>query len=290
MKGSIFFVVGAAKAGTTSIFEYLKQHPQVYVHPYKDIACYFCETYGMSITRDEFIRMLSPGDPRAKAIGDICSDYLCEPNAMHGIADMFPDAKIIVVLRNPADRAFSLYQWMVREGYEYMPTFERALASEMFRASRKLKGADLISPSKQAYLYFHSGLYSEQVKRVFAYFPRPQVLAMKYDDLVRNPTEFMHRIYEFIGVDPTFRPAITVYNRGRWPLFPRFQYYCRRYLGRVLPDFIVKSLMASNLLLSRKQTLNGTLRSELLARYVADIGETAKITGLDLRAWLPKSV
>lgn len=287
MNAPVFFVVGAAKAGTTSVYHYLKQHPEVFMHPYKDIACYFCERYGMAITLDEFKTMLQPGDVNTRVTGDVCSDYLSDPGAANEISRVFPGAKIIIILRNPADRAFSLYQWMIREGYEYLSTFREALAAESGRMSRKLKGMDLVSPSKNAYLYFHSGLYSEQVKRFLDRFPREQTLILKYDDLRNDGLAFMRSIYSFLGVDTAFTPEFMIYNRASRPLSVTFQYFCRRRLSRLLPNALLPFIMRINMSKSGNSKLDPGLHRELLDKYAQDIRVTAAITGLDLHSWLP---
>lgn len=281
-----FFVAGAAKAGTTSVDYYLGQHPDIYMHPYKDIACYFCAQYGMPVTLREFLGFLFPQKSGYKLAGDACSDYLAEPDSAKEIAQVFPDAKIIIILRNPADRAFSLYQWMVREGYEYLPTFEEALAAEADRISRKCKGSDLISPSKQAYLYRHSGYYSDQIRRYLDHFPAQNLLVMKYDDLKANPENFVKRIYEFLGVDSAFVPKLKVLNRGRWPMFPAFQYYCRRKLTRWLPNRLVAIFLRLNKISSKGMKIEQRTRNGLLKEYADDIRVTETLTGLDLSSWL----
>lgn len=283
---SAFFVVGAAKAGTTSLDYYLGQHPEIYMHPYKDVACYFCARYGMPVTLQEFLGFLYPKKAGYKLAGDVCSDYLAEPDSAKEIAQVFPDAKIVIVLRNPADRAFSLYQWMVREGYEYLPTFEAALAAEEDRISRKCKGIDLISPSKQAYLYRHTGYYSDQIKRYLEHFPARNLLVMKYDDLKADPENFVKRIYEFLGVDNAFAPKLKILNRGRWPMFPAFQYYCRRRLTRYLPNRFVAALLRLNKIKNKGLRLDNRTRIDLLKEYANDIREAETLTGLNLASWL----
>ncbi len=281
-----FFVVGAAKAGTTSLDYYLGQHPEIYMHPYKDIACYFCAQYGMPVTLREFLGFLYPKKAGYKLAGDACSDYLAEPDSAKEIAQVFPDAKIVIILRNPADRAFSLYQWMVREGYEYLPTFEEALAAEEDRISRKCKGIDLISPSKQAYLYRQTGYYSNQIKRYREHFPAHNLLVMKYDDLKDDPENFVKRIYEFLDVDNAFVPKLKILNRGRWPMFPAFQYYCRRRLTRYLPNRFVAVLLRLNKIRSKGLRLDIRTRHNLIRNYADDIRATQVLTGLDLASWL----
>lgn len=283
----LFFVVGAAKAGTTSVYHYLKQHPEVHVHPYKDVACYFCERYGMPITPDEFSKLMIPNDGRqVLTAGDVCSDYLTDPQAARRIAQSFPHAKIIIILRNPADRAYSLYQWMTREGYEYLTDFRDALEAEPERLARQLKSPDLISPTKDAYLYFNSGLYSRQIQRYLDYFHRDQVLILSYDDLRVNGVTFMQRIYAFLGVCDNFIPEIRIHNRAGQPWSIRYQYFCRRWLTRVLPNKLIPFLMWLNPMKRTKVRLDTSLRKQLSQKYSDDIKATSAMTGLNLQSWL----
>lgn len=285
----LFLLVGASKAGTTSVYEYLKQHPQIYVHQHKDVACFFCERYGMPLTLDEFKELMTPKNGRKRLIaGDVCSDYLTDPLAGERIAQSFPQAKIIIILRNPADRAYSLYQWMTREGYEYLSDFRRALEAEADRLARQLKSADLISPSKDSYLYFNSGLYSRQIKRYLDSFPRNQVLILLYDDLQKNGVTFMQSVYAFLGVSSNFVPQIQIHNRAGKPWSIAYQYFCRRWLTRILPNRIALLLMRLNPVVRAEPRLDVGLRRRLSSQYAEDIRLTAAITGLNLESWLVK--
>ncbi len=257
------------------------------MHPYKDVACYFCERYGMPITVDEFTDLMTPEDGhQSRLAGDVCSDYLVEPLAAGRIAHTFPNAKIIVILRNPVDRAFSLYLWMIREGYEFLPTFRAALEAEPERAARQLKGPELISPSKDAYLYYQSGLYARQIRRYLDNFPRNQVLILNYDDLRMNGIAFMQRIYAFLGVHSNFVPNVRMYNCAGLPWSIRYQYICRRWLTRVLPNLLIPSLMRLNPVGKVRPRLDENLRTQLSSQYSEDIKATASMTGLNLDLWL----
>lgn len=291
MNHRFFFVVGAAKAGTTSVHEYLKQHPEVFVHDSKDIACFFCEQYGLPLTLGEFRTLMCPLGMEAqfKVYGDICASYLSDPKCADRIATTFPEARILVILRDPAERAFSLYQWMVREGLEHAPSFENALELESNRLDRQMKGSDLIAGSKDDYLYFHTGLYSRQLQRFFDRFPREHILIMKYDDLRDHPAEFMKDIYSFLGVSTAFVPSFKIHNRARLPASAGLQYFCRRKLARIAPASAVRLLMSLNLranqMLARKLELNTATRAALVAKYGDDIRVTERMTGLSLCAW-----
>ena len=286
MSTPIFFVVGAAKAGTTSVYHYLKQHPEIHLHPFKDEACYFCERYGMPITLDEFRDLMTPKNSQALASGDVCSAYLADPAAAEEIAQAYPDAKIIMILRNPVDRAYSLYQWMTCAGYEYLPSFRDALEQERDRLARKLKGPELITRCKRIYLYFQSGLYSRQVQRYLERFPRERILILRYDDLQRDGVAFMQGIYAFLGVRADFVPTIRIHNRAARPWSIRYAYFCRRWLTRFLPGKLIPFLMRLNPVRPATIPLDNELRTRLLRRYAGDIRSTAALTGLDIQSWL----
>lgn len=285
MKPIVFFVVGAAKAGTTSIYHYLKQHPDIYLHSYKDIACFFCEHYGMALSLGEFKELLHGPGTQYCAVGDVCSDYLTDPGAAPGIAQVFPNAKIIISLRNPVDRAFSLYLWMVRQGYEFLDTFEKALAAEPKRLARKLKGPELISPSKKAYLYFNSGLYSEQVKRFYHHFPKQNIMVVRFDDLVDQPHKVCQMMYSFLGAEADFSPQINIYNLRGAPYSIRLQYSIRRYLYRIIPNRLIPILIRLNSCNCSGLVLAPKIRKNMIRDYLEDMHETEKITGLNLTNW-----
>lgn len=284
---NIFFVAGAAKAGTTSIYHYLGAHPDIYVHPNKDVACYFCEHYGMPKVLKQFTDMLIPEGRNYKAYGDVCSAYLNEPNAAKDISSLFPEAKIIIILRDPVARAISLYKWMAREGYEYLG-FADALEAEEERLSRDCKGDDLITGYKRDYLYFSTGLYCEQVKRFMDHFRRDQILVARYDDLQNDSLKLMREIYSFLGVAPDFTPDVTKkHNEGRMPLSTGFQYFCKRTLSRKLPLSWIRFLMRLNIALStdRSQFFDPELQRAIREKYRQDITKTEELTGLDLSKW-----
>jgi hypothetical protein len=212
----VFFVVGASKSGTSSLNEYLEQHPDVRMIKYKDIACFFCSDYGMPISLDEYKAMLFPSDRDYKATGDCCHTYLTDPQSAEWIHSEFPNAKIIVILRNPADRAFSQYHWLVANGYEYAETFETALEMEAGRFLRNVrKQPELVQGYRENYLYFRTGLYSRQVARYLEVFPRENILFVKFDDLKKDGQQVLADIFSFIEVDSDFVPSLTVYNKRK---------------------------------------------------------------------------
>lgn len=283
---NIFFVVGASKSGTSSLNQYLKQHPDINMVKYKDVACYFCKDYGMPITFEEYKEMLLPKVGVYKASGDSCHAYLTDEHSASWIHTEFPNAKIIIILRNPADRAFSLYNWLIAHGYEFAETFEEALSMENDRFLRNIrKQPMLLHTYKDNYLYFRSGLYSKQVKRYLGVFPRENILFLKFEDLKNDTAGIVRSVYEFIGVEPEQLSAFQVINQRVEPYSVRLQYFMGRYLSKFLPWWLVNQLLSWNLKAKTTTQYNPETRDRLLKDFGEDITATQQLTGLDLSDW-----
>src|SRR2546423_2056748 len=125
-----FFICGAAHAATTSLWHYLRQHPDIYMPPtieQKEPA-YFCDIYGTNDS-DFYLSLFADADGR-KRVGEASTAYLTWPASAAKIRATVPEAKIIISLRNPVERAWSLYKWMRAHDYEKIPTFAEALEAE----------------------------------------------------------------------------------------------------------------------------------------------------------------
>jgi len=194
-----FFIVGAAKAGTTSLYAYMRQHPEVFMPDLKEPHFFSGvratddqSVYVQSIAdEDEYLRLFLPGKDY-KRIGEASPSYLWHPEAAARIHAANPNARIIILLRDPIERAYSHYLMDVRRGRQTLPFLE---------AVRK----DYDSPEKGwgvSHLYVELGLYEEQVARYINLFGEEQVLVLPFDDLKRDPIGTTHRALNFIGVDP----------------------------------------------------------------------------------------
>jgi hypothetical protein len=204
-----FFIIGAQKAGTTSLYYYLKQHPQVYMSPRKEPHFF----KGMHSEYRKRGRSLPPvtdlGDYQAlfegvtdeKAIGEASASYLYSPKAPALIKRSIPDAKLIAVLRNPADRAYSNYLYCVKMGREPLASFAEALQAEEKRI-RENWGP--------LWHYRQKGFYYSQVKRYFDVFGQDQVKVYLYDDLRGKPSSMLGDIFRFLDVDETFVPDLSI--------------------------------------------------------------------------------
>ncbi|RMF05764.1 sulfotransferase, partial [Candidatus Woesearchaeota archaeon] len=209
-----FIVVGAQKSGTTSIYNYLRQHPEVYLPDRKE--CWFLSeakpgkipgdvTEKDMVRTIEQYRKLFSKVKNEKAIGEVSPDYLFyHKNTIKNIKKYFPKpekVKIIIILRNPVDRAYSAYYHLRREGREKLP-FEDAIKKEKERIK---KGAGL------GWRYTQMGFYYEQVKDFIENFPETRVYL--FEDFKKDPAGIMKDILKFIGVNPDFEIDYSVkYN------------------------------------------------------------------------------
>lgn len=299
-----FFIVGAAKAGTTSLHEYLRQHPDVFM-PGGDLSrkepSHFCDPIPpwQEAYRDfNTYRALFAEARDEKAVGEASAGYLISPGAEARIHARYPHARIVIVLRNPAERVYSMYTYMCQFGLEPSPSFERALAEEDERAAIAAQARENWFPV-HAILYFRYALVAHYIERFLRRFPREQVHFVLFDDLKARPQETTSAVFEFLGVDPTFTPSFKIHNRTWVPFSIRFQHFlamqCRvhpmlpqrtpvRYVDRrVLPFLSTVNALLGTL---RTRRMNPATRKALLNRYRDDIRRTEELIGRSLAGWL----
>lgn len=223
-----FFIAGAPKAGTTSLYHYLDQHPEIYMSPLKEVS-YFSEEVreknfapalrkqaanaaqsmreyldaGAPVKRfggivddwDDYCSLFArAGDAKAIGEGSVC--YLWSRSAPRRIAEVIPDAKIIVILRNPVDRAFSQYLHNYADGAVRWSFTQHLDAA--FARNESDRQCSIVHP------FLELGLYAEQLRRYFDHFPREQIGIWLYED-TKKPG-FLSEVFDFLGVQTSFRP------------------------------------------------------------------------------------
>src|SRR5262249_28818445 len=183
---------------------------------------YFVPRYGYE-SWDDYLGLFA-GARGQTAVGESSTGYLYCEESPAWIRSVLGRVKIILILRNPARRAVSLYWWMVREGYENATTFREALAWEPERLQSPAYGSHSFYAD---YFYFTSGLYSEQVCRYFDTFGHDHVRIYIFEEFIKDPLFGCQDIFEYLAVDPNFRPNFAVYNKALRPMSPRLQYWLR---------------------------------------------------------------
>ena len=200
-----FIIIGAQKAGTTSLFYYLSQHPHLKPSFKKEVH-YFdgglnpdVETFkkGDLWYRAHF-HLKGPGSNH-KAF-EASPSYIFNPNVPERISEYVPGVKLIALLRDPVERALSQYFHEKRLGFEYLPLME-AVINEEKRLNSVLEIKDYKSEAYIHYTYKKRGLYKEQLERYLKYFPSSHILTLKSNDLFKKPQATLAKVFDFLGVD-----------------------------------------------------------------------------------------
>jgi hypothetical protein len=282
-------VVGAAKAGTTSLYEYLRQHPEIFMSTEKEPQ-YFVHGGGMGDW--EKYQALFQDAGNKKIMGECSAGYLYSPESPRWIQSELGSIPIVILLRQPARRAYSAYCWMAQEGYEDAPTFSRALELEEARRRDPVfqKTCPQFFPD---YLYFAMGLYCQQVRRYFDTFGPDRVRVYLFEEFVQQPLAVCRDIFEFLGVRADFTPQLAVHNQSRLPASIARQYWLRNQAPRVLRlapkalrGRLIQRLMERNLRHGPAPRPGGELQAALLKRYEEDIRKTEELLRRDLSLWL----
>lgn len=220
---SSFFIegclIGAPKAGTTSLYRYLVQHPQLAGHAAREMA-FFLDDEEYAQGFKAALRNYWPEHDSGGAMPDapkLLAKHVFHMMFDHGVARLashHSSMRLIVVLRNPVDRAYSAFQYARRRGWEDAPTFEDALEYEAMRRQPPQSNEDASHPhgpdwTHRTELYRHTGHYALHLKRVFDNFPRDQIHVVLTDDLKHDAAAVCRACFEHLGVDPEYQPDLT---------------------------------------------------------------------------------
>ena len=293
-----FLIVGAAKSATSSLYAYLRQHPQIFMSPIKEPRFFAFE--------DEVLDFCGPGDDEKinrttitdlddyralfkdisheKAIGEVSPAYLYISKAPERIRHYRPDVKLIAVLRNPVDRAFSNFMQKRREGDEPLADFTEAIKEEPTRICKNWSFA------------WHSverGKYYKQLLKYFDLFPRKNIKVYLYDNFKTSNLEVLQDIFRHLDVDDNFCPNFSTqhnfYARPKSKILSRFlreQSATKEALKLCLPKSfqgsIKRKIMAMN---STRPTLTHNMRQPMMKYFQDDIGKLENLLDRDLSSW-----
>ena len=216
-----FLIIGAQKAGTTALYAYLRRHPGISGPSWKEVS-FFDRHYARG---EAWYRGNFPNKLRARGlVGEASPSYVFHPLAPERASALVPRAKLIALVRNPVERAFSHYQHEVALGREPL-SFEDALAAEDERLGgeneRLRADPSYFSHAWWNYTYRARGRYAEQLERWLAVFPRDQLLILPSDDLLLEPERAHAQVLEFLGAAPQRLDSYPrVFEREYEPMKP----------------------------------------------------------------------
>ena len=202
-----FLIIGAAKGGTSSLYDYLIQHPNVFSCIIKEpnyFSMYFdrsAEWY-RSFFPFSFSKYYFEKIKKKKFVtGEASTEYYWHPHAPKRAQQIVPNAKIIFLLRNPADRAFSHYQMCCRAGIEQL-SFEEAIKREEERTSEEyqkmLKDEYYFSAKFSSYAYIRKSIYIDFIQNWMKYFPKEQFMFIKSESFFENPGKILNDVLKFL--------------------------------------------------------------------------------------------
>jgi hypothetical protein len=292
------FLVGSAKSGTSSLHDALQQHPQIFMSDVKE-PCYFSEGFPHWITSLAEYEALFAGAGTAPVIGESSSTYLDDPASPARIrAAIAHPCKILISLRNPAERAYS--QWghsFYHEGYETLP-FEAALQAEeeRYQDAESLKKHPYYRPG--IFQYYGQGLYAERVRRYVEAFGRDSVHVVIFEEMMQDSARELAAVFQFLQVDAAH--AVNLQNRNqartaRFRFLSDFLQAPPAILTRTyerLPHPIqqgifrtARALYWSNQQARTNDKLEPALRQHLLERYRPATQQLEDLLGRDLSLW-----
>ncbi len=307
-----FFVVGAAKSGTTALFHLLRSHPGIYLSPIKE-PNYFCTDirpagfspeyqlhesrkrfdldaylegpmdrwiFDYFVTRPEQYAALFRHAGQDTVTGEMSNSYLFSAEAARNISTSVPHARIVIMLRNPVERIFSHYLANLRDGKTRLPFRE-----EVDRDHAKTRKGWWVS-----HCYYETGLYYEQVRRYLDLFDPRQVMIIRYEDFRDDLHTVLEKLFLFLGVDHDFRPVVRTANEAMQPRSPRLNYLItksgiKQVIFPLVPEHLRQRIKRAFFRSRVTRQLDPDERHRLEEFYAGDIDRLEKLTGLDLSCW-----
>lgn len=298
-----FLIIGAAKCGTTSLYNYLRQHPQVYMSPKKHTRFFAFDVENpdfngpgpeippvpYAITDPDVYHAMFAGAYSETAVGEASHSYMYQTQAARRIKEYDPGMKLVAILRNPAERTYSHHRQMIRDGREPVADFERALREEEGRI-REHWWPD--------FHYVQIGLYHEQLQRYFELFEHDQIRVYLYEDLSASPFAVLQDLFQFLEVDDEFVPETAIrYNASGVPRNRSLHWLLQRtrqvqpFVRRAVSESQYQRLLRLGSGLHNRNLTKPRISPEARKRvtdtyFRDDILKLQNLTGRDLSAWM----
>jgi len=294
-----FLVIGAAKSGTSALYNQLAAHPQVFMSPVKEPNFFALRHRGAdfqgpsdadtinrrSVADPEEYRKLFSRAADERASGEASTLYLYSPAAAAEIRRFNPAMKLIALLRNPVERAFSSYRHLVRDGRE----------TESFAGGLDAEEDRIAAGWSHIWHYTRAGFYAQQLERFREAFPDDQLAVFTYDSFSAQPETVLREIFAFLGVDPEVLPDTSrrynVSGRPRFGLLHRLviqqnplKSMLRPFIPRALRKRVVTATQSWNVVADAPQ-IEPAVRDRLNALFADEIDRLESDLGLDLAAW-----
>jgi hypothetical protein len=282
-----FLIVGAARSGTTSLCSYLAQHKDIFIPSKKELNFFSFQKNKMVFngpsdylanvnTIYNLKDYLKEFDTKNNIIGECSVSYLYYKNSACNIFKFSPNMKIILILRNPIERAFSSYNLLKKQGRENKNTFEEALQIEKERIKN---GWEMM------WHYKNVGLYYEQVKEYYKLFPKENIYIVNFDNFVTNPLGSINKIVEFFGleIDKQIKTNYSV-NSSNSVVFLKNE-RIKSLLKWLIPEHQIYKLKKISNKKNENISLMDSTKKDLIKFFYNDIKKLEKLTSLNFGEW-----
>ncbi|GAB64079.1 MAG: sulfotransferase [Candidatus Jettenia sp.] len=292
-----FIIIGAPKSGTTSLFYYLKQHSDIYLPVRKELHYFSYECLEKNIngpgdkvtlsslcaTKKEY-KSHYEAVKNERMIGDVSPSYLYFSNISEKIFSELGQIKIVTILRNPVEKAYSQYMHLVRDNHEILSFYDALMAE---RERMELGWSDI-------WRYAESSLYTERVKKYISVFGRDNIKILLFEDLVDDPEKVMRELFEFLRVDTNFCcDTSKVYNKTGKPKSSLISNYfskpnfLKTIAKKIIPEKIriPIRLTMMNINTGKKPLMDSMSKKYLVEYFRNDVIQLEKLTGRQLN-WL----
>ena len=295
------FIVGQPKSGTTALHQFLGQHPEIYMSSIKE-PHFFCADFHLESDlaygkqrffdfRNEsaYLELFSKAK-EVKIVGESSTNYLYSQVAAEKIHNFNPDAKIIIILREPAKFLYSLHSHYVKFTEENEPDFLTALALETERKQEMSFSPRVTSPS---YLYYSQRVqYYQQVKRYCDRFNSDQIKVIIFEEFKSENDRIFREILEFLGVEPGFNPEYAAVNVNKEVKFkainnlinsPRVKNISKNLLSQEFNEFVRDKIVEKILWhQAPKAKMPENIKVELMQQYKSEVTKISELLDLDL--------
>lgn len=292
-----FFIVGAPKCGTTSLADWLRGHPEVYLSPVKEPNYYntdIAPEWGHVAEKEAYAALFAGATDDHRAVGEATTLYLCSTVAIDALLHDVPSAKLIVALRNPVEMVRSLHEEFVHADLQKTRDLFDALEEQMRDAASQ---DDPDRPIRRSQLrYTRVCSLGEQVERLFGKVPQERILLIWMDEMKADPEGVFSRVCEFLGVSSWQPDAFTASNRARRMRSPFLHSLIglgvrmKRRLGFSGSFGIGSMIYRLNAVEVKRSPVDQVSEERLYALFADDIALLERITGRDLNGWRPASV
>lgn len=287
-----FFIVGAPKCGTTAMNAFLEQHPEIFIPDIKEVHFFGKDldiTKGALRDPERYLALFQ--NAKEKRLGEASVWYLFSETAAEEIYRFNPDARIVVMLRNPPDMLYSQHSQFLYNGNEDIESFREALAAEPDRkAGRRVPESAHFAGGL---LYSETVRYAEQLERYLERFGPEQVHVILYDDFRADLPGTYRKLLQFLEVSDNFSPEFAVVNpnkRARSRLLRSFvqappervKRLSRLFFPRSVRQRVMKGLEGANIRYEKRAPLDPELRAELERRFAPEVEKLEALLGRPL--------